>query len=132
MPQPLVTDQLWARIEPLLKRSRTRRGSRAGRKPLGDREALTGILYILKTGAKWQELPAEFHCGAGMTCWRRLHEWRARGLWPEIENALRQYLKHPESFDWKRANAPYIQRTRASRKKEPGAAGEFSRENPAA
>src|SRR5215831_8258371 len=43
-----------------------------GRKPVDDRKALTGILFVLKTGIPWEDLPVEMGCGCGMTCWRRL------------------------------------------------------------
>jgi len=34
-----------------------------------DRKALTGILFVLKTGIQWEDLPQEMGCGCGMTCW---------------------------------------------------------------
>ncbi|HEX4116343.1 MAG TPA: transposase, partial [Solirubrobacteraceae bacterium] len=46
-----------------------------GRKRVPDRKALTGILFVLKTGIPWEDLPQEMGCGSGMTCWRRLRDW---------------------------------------------------------
>jgi transposase len=40
-----------------------------------DGAALTGILFVLKTGIPWKYLPAEMGCRSGMTCWRRLRGW---------------------------------------------------------
>lgn len=45
---------------------------------------LTGILFILRTGIPWHELPLEMGCGSGMTCWRRLRDWQALGLWQRL------------------------------------------------
>ena len=47
-----------------------------GRKRVPDRAALTGILFVLKTGIPWEHLPQEMGCGSGMTCWRRLRVLR--------------------------------------------------------
>ncbi len=49
---------------------------------MSDRAALTGILFVLKTGILWEYLPDEMECGSGMTCWRRLRDWYQTGVWP--------------------------------------------------
>ena len=61
---------------------------RGGRPRLDDRKALTGILFVLKTGIPWEDLPCEMGCGSGMTCWRRLRDWQADGTWVKIHGAL--------------------------------------------
>ncbi|CAG0930646.1 hypothetical protein TFLX_01865 [Thermoflexales bacterium] len=71
MAKPLVEDALWAVIEPLLPAPKPRRFRYPGRKPVDNRRALTGILFVLKTGLGWEDLPQEMDCGSGMTCWRR-------------------------------------------------------------
>jgi transposase len=63
-----------------------------GRKPVGDRQALTGILFVLKTGLRWQDLPAEMGCACGMTCWRRLYAWHQAGVWFRLHQLLLQKL----------------------------------------
>src|SRR3954453_7764254 len=78
MAKPLVPDDLWEIIQPLLPPPKPRRFRYPGRKSLDDRKALTGILFVLKTGIPWEDLPAEMGCGCGMTCWRRLHAWQLR------------------------------------------------------
>jgi transposase len=67
----LLTDAQWEKIRPLLPR-RPRR-PRGGRPPANDRKVLEGILWILRSGARWQDLPDEFPSPA--TCWRRLRDW---------------------------------------------------------
>ena len=79
MARPLLPDELRERIEPLLPPPKPRRSRFPGRKPLDNRKALTGILFVLKTNLPWEDLPREMGCGSGMTCWRRLHDWHQAG-----------------------------------------------------
>lgn len=104
MPKPLVDDELWALIEPLLPK-RTRRERYPGRLPLSDRQALTGILFVLRTGIPWEMLPQEMGCGSGMTCWRRLKVWQEAGVWERLHQTLLSKLRSVEKLDWARAIA---------------------------
>src|SRR4051812_1557886 len=79
MAKPVVPNDLWTVIEPLLPPERPR--PKGGRPPLPHRAALSGILFVLKSGIPWEMLPPEMGCGSGMTCWRRLREWQAAGVW---------------------------------------------------
>jgi transposase len=103
MAKPLVDDELWAIIEPLLPEPKARRFRCPGRKPIDNRRALTGILFVLKTGIGWEDLPQEMGCGSGMTCWRRLHEWQAAGVWQRLHEVLLAKLNRAEQIDWSRA-----------------------------
>lgn len=108
MAKPLVPDKLWEIIEPLLPRRKdTRRRRdifrRGGRPPVGDREALTGIVYVLKSGVPWEMLPAEMGCGSGMTCWRRLRDWQKAGVWRKLHRVLMDELNAAQKIDWSRA-----------------------------
>ncbi|MGA6159120.1 transposase [Stenotrophomonas sp. NPDC087984] len=73
-PPWIVSDDSWARIEPLLPVV-PRRTDHPGRKRLDDRRVLCGILFVLYTGIPWEFLPQELGFGSGMTCWRRLRDW---------------------------------------------------------
>ena len=64
----MLTDRQWEKIRPLL--PRLRGGPKGGRPWADDRAVLTGILWVLKTGARWRDLPAAYPSHA--TCWRRL------------------------------------------------------------
>lgn len=70
MVQPILDDELWAIIQPLLPAPNPRRVRYPGRKPLDDRAVLTGILFVLQSGIPWEMLPQEMGCGSGMSCWR--------------------------------------------------------------
>src|SRR5580704_11307052 len=102
MAKPLVSDGLWARIEPLLPQAE-RRFRYPGRKRLDDRQVLTGILFVLKTGIPWEDLPQEMGCGSGMTCWRRLRDWNEAGVWERLHQVLLDELQDAGQLDWSRA-----------------------------
>ena len=89
MSKPLVTDDLWETIEPLLPGRKYRPGKR-GRPPVDDRAALTGIVFVLQSGIPWNMLPREMGCGSGVTCWRRLRHWQRRGVWKKLLAAMLQ------------------------------------------
>jgi hypothetical protein len=64
MDKPIIDDELWKRIEPLLPPPKARREKYPGRKPVPDRAALSGIVFVLRTGLRWRDLPAEMGCGS--------------------------------------------------------------------
>jgi transposase len=101
MAKPLVSDELWELVEPLIPRVE-RRYRYPGRKRIDDRKVLTGILFVLKTGIAWESLPQELGCGSGMTCWRRLQEWQQAGVWQALHELLLARLEHLERIDWSR------------------------------
>jgi transposase len=100
MAKPLLPDGLWAIIEPILPRHTP--SPKGGRPRLDDRKALTGILFVLKTGIPWEDLPVEMNCGCGMSCWRRLAEWQADGTWDKIHAVLLERLDDAGRLDWSR------------------------------
>jgi len=103
MAKPLLSDDLWSIIEPILPSPKPRRFRYPGRKPLDDRKCLTGILFVLKTGIPWEDLPQEMGCGSGMTCWRRLRDWRGAGVWARLHATLLAHLHKAGQIDWSRA-----------------------------
>jgi len=102
MAKLLVPDDLWATIEPLLLRERPK--PKGGRPRLSDRAALTGILFVLRSGLPWEMLPAEMGCGSGMSCWRRLRDWQEAGVWAALHRALLERLQAAGQIDWRRAS----------------------------
>lgn len=101
MAKPLLPDDLWNVIAPLLPPPRPR--PKGGRPPIEDRAALTGILFVLRTGIPWELLPAEMGCGSGMSCWRRLRDWQAAGVWARLHRVLLERLQAADQLDWSRA-----------------------------
>ena len=102
MPRPLVSDELWELIEPLIPKVK-RRHRFAGRMRIDDRKVLTGILFVLRTGIPWEYLPQEMGCGSGVTCWRRLREWQQAGVWQRLHELLLAKLQEADLIDWDRA-----------------------------
>ena len=102
MAQPLVSDELWTIIQPHIP-VRPRRTHHPGRKPLPDRACLTGILFVLRSGIPWEMLPKEMGCGSGMTCWRRLRDWKKAGVWKAVHRVLLNQLRAVDAIDFKRA-----------------------------
>ena len=101
MASPLISDSLWAIIEPLLPPTLVRRYG--GRPPVPARAALMGILFVLRSGIPWAMLPMELGCGSGVTCWRRLRDWQAAGVWDRLHRELLGRLRDADRIDWSRA-----------------------------
>lgn len=100
--RPLLSDALWERIAPLLPPERAK--PKGGRPRVADRAALTGILFVLRSGIPWEMLPQEMGCGSGMTCWRRLQEWQRAGVWERLHQVLLEELGRAGEIDWSRAS----------------------------
>src|SRR5260370_10001368 len=98
MARPLVPDELWEIIKPLLPRHKAKPGKR-GRPPVDDRACLTGIIFVLQSGIPWWMLPQEMGCGSGVTCWRRLRYWQRRGRWQKLLHAPLDRLRPAELLD---------------------------------
>lgn len=105
MARAIITDDLWALIEPILPPPKPRRFRYPGRKPVENRAALTGIAFVLRTGTPWEDLPQELGCGCGMTCWRRLRDWQEAGVWDDIHQIFLNHLNRADKIDWSRAAA---------------------------
>ena len=101
MAKPLVSDELWELIEPLLPPEPPK--PKGGRPRLPDRAAFAGILFVLRSGIPWEMLPQEMGCGSGMTCWRRLHEWQGAGVWEKLHRLVLDRLREADQIDWSRA-----------------------------
>ena len=98
MAKPLLAENLWERIEPLFPPDRAK--PKGGRPRVSDRQALTGIVFVLRTGCPWEYLPQELGCGSGMTCWRRLRDWHAAGVWEKVWRVLLDELGLADEIDW--------------------------------
>lgn len=101
MTKPLVSDELWQVIASLLPAAPPK--PKGGRPRVPDRAALTGILFVLRSGIPWSMLPQELGCGSPMTCWRRLREWQEAGVWEKIRCVLLKRLREADRIQWERA-----------------------------
>ena len=91
-----VTDAQWAKIEPLL--PTPARSPKGGRKRLANRDVFEGILWVLRSGARWKDLPSGYPSFS--TCWRRLQEWEDAGVWLEAWRTFLGDLDDQGQLDW--------------------------------
>src|SRR3989442_9314419 len=101
MAKPWLRDELWALIQPLIPPHPPQ--PQGGRPFLDDRKVLIGIIFILKTGIPWEELPQEMGCGCGMTCWNYLFAWQQAGVWERLHKVLLEEIQEADRIDWSRA-----------------------------
>lgn len=95
-PKPYLTDEQWLIIADLFPYQRTT--ARGGRPPVPPRECLEGILWVLTTGARWQDLPERYPSPS--TCWRRLNEWTSSGMFLEAWKRLLGKLDRLKKMNW--------------------------------
>ena len=103
MGTPIIDDELWALIEPLLPPPKPRREKYPGRRRVPDRAVLNGILFVFKTGIRWCDLSINLGFGSGPTCWRRLRDWQKAGVWDRLHQLLLAKLREAGQLDFSRA-----------------------------
>ena len=92
-----LTDAQWTVIRPHLPPP-----ARRGRPRANDRRTINGVLWILRTGARWADLPRRY--GAASTCHSRLQRWQREGVWDRLWRALLTRLDEHHRLDWRRAH----------------------------
>ena len=101
-----VSDHLWEAIQPLLPPERIRH--HGGLPRVSHRAALAGILLILRHGLPWCDLPLELGYGSGITCWRRLRQWQALGIWVMLYQVILNWLGDVDAVDGSRASVDSV------------------------
>ena len=90
----VLSDEMWAQIEPLLPSSQGRPG-----RPFRDHRQVTeAIIYRLRTGVPWRDLPAEF--GPWQTAWARHARFSTDGTWDRLLTALQAAADAAGELDW--------------------------------
>ena len=102
----VLTDEQWRRVAPHLPEHPP--SPKGGRPRADDRECLEGILWLLRTGARWQDIPVDLPSGS--TCWRRLQEWALGGALEEVQAVLVDELDELGKLDLREllADATFI------------------------
>ena len=93
-PKVEITDAQWERIKPLLPKSKRR----TGRPRADDRLVLEGILWVLRSGARWCDMPERYPSPS--TCWRRLCQWEDEGVWEDLWRAFLSALGDRGRIGW--------------------------------
>ena len=96
-----VSAALWKKVKPLIPEPPPR-SAKGGRPRVDDQRALSGILFVLRTGIAWEDLPQELGYGSGMTFWRRLRAWQAAGVWHRLHLVLLAELRSVGQLDFSR------------------------------
>ena len=91
-----LTDRQWDQIKPHLPQARKSR--KGGRPPADQRACFEGILWILRSGARWKDLPEQYPSSS--TCWRRLRDWEEAGVWLKIWRIFLGELDEQGRLDW--------------------------------
>jgi transposase len=100
MSSKLLPDELWNEIEQLF--PEYVRSPEGGRPPKDTRKVLTAVLFVLKTGIGWKDLPTEAFDVSYKTCTRRIGEWTSQGIWQRIHQLFLAKLRGAEMLDWSR------------------------------
>jgi transposase len=102
----MLTDEQWERIAPFFPKHPP--SPKGGRPRADDRECLEGILWLIRTGARWQDIPVDLPSGS--TCWRRLQEWAGEEILQEVHALLTEVLDELGEIDFEElfADATFI------------------------
>lgn len=103
----VLSDEQWEKIRPHLPKLSSR-----GRPWADNRACLEGILWVLRTGARWRDVPEPFPSGS--TCWRRLKLWSEQDVWLNMWRAFLRELDDGQLLDWEEC---FVDGTFASAKK---------------
>jgi transposase len=98
-PKPFLNDSQWLLIADVFRQPPT--SSAGGRPRVEPRPCLEGILWILASGARWQDLPERYPSPA--TCWRRLREWTDNGAFLKAWRRLLGKLDRLKGLNWDEA-----------------------------
>ena len=127
MQSKLLPDELWNEIKQLFPEYEA--SPDGGRPPTDARTVLTAVLFVLKTGIGWKDLPTEAFGVSYKTCLRRIAQWTSQGIWQRMHELLLAKLRKANALDWSRVlvdcslvkaplggeNAGRIRRTAAAR-----------------
>jgi transposase len=96
-----LTDEQWSLISDLFPVSKP--DPRGGRPPADARQCLEGILWVLRSGARWKDLPRSFP--SYVTCWRRFVKWSLNGVWDQAWQRLIRQLDEQGLINWQESFA---------------------------
>lgn len=99
--KPMLTEEQWNKLEPLL--PEFPRSKKGGPKPVNSRDCFEGILWVLRSGARWKDLPKTYPSSS--TCWRRLRDWEECDVWLTLWRTFLSELDEQGKLDWEQVFA---------------------------
>jgi transposase len=120
--QKLLSDAQWGVLTPLFPEPKRRKDGR-GRPWTSNRSCLEGILWVLRTGARWRDMPEQYPNGS--TCWRRLRMWEEQGIWLAAWRKLLAMLDQRRLLDWEESflDATFVTAKKGARQSAKPVAG---------
>jgi len=94
--EPCVTDEQWKTLEALLPQYKS--SPQGGRKRRGNREVFEGIVWVLRSGARWKDVPAEYP--SPTTFWQRSREWQEQRIWLKTWRKFLCELDKQSQLEW--------------------------------
>lgn len=94
--EQFITDEQWEKLEALLPQHKM--SAKGGRKPINNRDVFEGIAWVLRSGARWKDLPQQYPSAS--TCWRRLQQWEDQGVWLRIWRKFLSELDERKQLEW--------------------------------
>ena len=110
----VLTDEQWHRIAPHLPQHPP--SPKGGRPRANDRECMEGILWLLRSGARWRDIPVDLPSGS--TCWRRLQGWAGDEVLQRVQALLIEELGELGKLDLEEllADATFIRAKKGAKK----------------
>lgn len=117
-----LTNEQWEQLEAVLPPQKPH----TGRPALDHRQVMNGILWVLRTGSPWRDLPERY--GKWTTIYSRFQRWRKQGVWDRILAKLQTIKSRDKQIDWEihlvdgsvvRAHQHAAGAKKAARKKKP-------------
>lgn len=89
-----LTNEEWEKLQPLLPAQKPK----TGRPALDHRQIINGILWILRTGAPWRDMPERY--GIWSTISSRFYRWRKAGIWERLLKEIQEKADAANQLDW--------------------------------
>lgn len=98
-PESFISEYQWSLIEDLFPDPTVSR--KGGRPRVTSRACLEGVIFVLKNGCRWKDLPERYP--SPVTCWRRHREWTESGVWEKAWQRLLSQMDNRRRVDWSQA-----------------------------
>ena len=95
--EKVLFEAIWQRVEPLLPVRTV--STKGGRPAANDKDCLRGIIFLLRSGCRWNDLDDVKDCPSSATCWRRYAEWTKSGVWDQLFQIVLEEYQRTVGYD---------------------------------